>query len=88
MEVEPFNLEEFISNNNDLIDEYYLKGPFTAWIIAEEAYKDGKFGVANPKLVLQLVSRGGFSNSERTGDIDFAYDNWKNSNGNEFSLCG
>jgi uncharacterized protein YecT (DUF1311 family) len=85
VEAGEFDAAAFIQKYNIIIpkqgnDFYYV------WELAEEASKGGRFGKHDPKLVLQLVSRGGFVPSELMGAVRVCYDNWKANKVEEFKI--
>jgi len=68
-----------LPHNDDAM--YYV------WTIAEEASKGGRFGKPDPKLILQLVSRGGWAPAELEIAVEEAYKNWKSGVVKEFNIC-
>jgi len=60
---------------------------YHVWLIAEEASKGGRFGKPDPKLILQLVSRGGWAPAELEYAVEDAYKNWKSGTVKEFNIC-
>lgn len=80
-----FDAEAFIQQHKILIpssndDAYYV------WELAERASKGGCFGDPDPKLVLQLVSRGGLVPAELMAAVKKTYANWKTNNKEEFKI--
>lgn len=86
IEAGPFESKAFIEKygikENELNDYYY-----SIWELAAEASRGGRFGSPNPKLVLQLVCRGGFVPMELGYAVDAAYINWKANKVFEFNVC-
>lgn len=60
--------------------------PYHVWKIAEEASRGGRFGNPDPKLILQLVSRGGVVPAELESAVKKAYKNWKKGTVKEFNI--
>lgn len=81
------------SNNFDakaFIKKYKIKdtnsSPYYIWELAQEASKNGRFGKANPKLVFDLVVRGGNVPAEYEAAVKDTYNNWQNGIA-KFDLC-
>jgi len=85
--VEPgeFDAEAFCKKY-DVIPENH-KTMYHVWKIAEEASRGGRFGDPDPKLVLHLVSRGGWAPAELEYAVEEAYNNWKDGVVKEFKIC-
>ena len=85
IEAGAFDAKAFIKkyeiNENELDDGYGI------WELAAEASRGGRFGSPNPKLVLQLVCRGGSVPRELGYAVDTAYINWKANKVFEFNVC-
>jgi hypothetical protein len=62
-------------------------GFYHVWLIAEEVSKGGRFGKPDPKLILQLVARGGCVTAEFWHAVEEAHKNWKNGEAKEFDIC-
>jgi hypothetical protein len=60
---------------------------YHVWVIAEEASRGGRFGKPDPKLILQLVSRGGWAPAELEYAVEDVYKNWKSGTVKEFNIC-
>lgn len=60
---------------------------YGVWELAEEASHEGKFGKANPKLVFDLVCRGGEIFEEMETAVQDTYLNWKNKKSEHFDIC-
>lgn len=86
MSIEPgdFDALAFIKKYNLPKDNNEL---YSVWSLAEEASKGGRFGEPSPKLILQLVSRGGFVPTELQSAVKETYDNWKHGIVKEFNIC-
>jgi len=86
IEAEAFDAKAFIEKygikENELNEHDY-----SIWELAAEASRGGRFGSPNPKLVLQLVCRGGSVPMELGDAVDAAYINWKANKVFEFKLC-
>ncbi len=86
MSVEPgeFDARAFCEEYNIALegDEMYY-----VWTIAEEASRGGRFGKPDSKLILQLVSRGGWVPAELKSAVEETYNNWKNGVVKEFNIC-
>jgi hypothetical protein len=85
MEPGPFDAANFIKRYR--ITEKELKDKYGVWKLAEEASRGGRFGSPDPKLVLQLVSRGGAVPAELIGAVGDTYQNWKDNKVAEFNIC-
>jgi tetratricopeptide (TPR) repeat protein len=86
-EAGPFDGEKFIQQYH-LQDEISLyDGWYDVWELAEEASKGGRFGEPNPKLVFQLISRGGCVPTELELAVTEFYDYWKKGIIKEFNIC-
>ncbi len=70
-----------INEKNEKNSEYFI------WELAEEASRGGRFGKPNPRLVLQLVSRGGSVPFELEDAVKKTYSNWKLNKIVEFKIC-
>lgn len=81
MEAGEFDVDEFMEtyniSENEIKDGNDIKDFYSIWELAEEASRGGRFGEPNPKLVLQLISRGGIVPAELMGAVEDAYENWK-----------
>ncbi|MBP6911766.1 MAG: sel1 repeat family protein [Candidatus Pacebacteria bacterium] len=84
--VEPgsFDVEAFIKKYNIIIKENDFYG---VWSLAEEASIGGIFGKPDPKLVFNLVCRGGFVPAELEYAVEDTYRNWKNGIEKKFNIC-
>jgi len=60
---------------------------YHVWLIAEEVSKGGRFGKSDPKLILQLVSRGGWAPAELEYAVEATYKDWKAGSAKEFNIC-
>ena len=81
----PFDAKEFIEEYN--IKDSEITSDYGVWNLAAEASKGGRFGPPNPKLVLQLVSHGGWVPAEVMPAVDDTYHNWKENKIVEFIPC-
>jgi uncharacterized protein YecT (DUF1311 family) len=81
----PFDAKKFIEEYN--IKDSEITSDYGVWNLAAEASKGGRFGPPNPKLVLQLVSRGGWVPAETMAAVDDTYRNWKENINAEFIPC-
>ncbi|WP_375723285.1 lysozyme inhibitor LprI family protein [Arcobacter sp. KX21116] len=72
------------------IEKYNIKdtnsSPYFIWELAQEASRNGRFGKANPKLVFDLVVRGGNVPAEYEEAVKATYKNWQNGI-TKFNLC-
>lgn len=84
-ESQGFDAVDFMKQYN--IDQKLFDNEYAIWELAEEVSKDGKFGKANPKLVFDLVCRGGFVPVEVISAVQTTYKNWKKNDLREFNLC-
>lgn len=86
IEAGPFDVKGFIKKYNvsNNPDDY---GSYTVWEMAEEASRGGRFGPPNPKLVFQLVCRGGGVPAEVMYAVHDTYKNWKENKVVPFNLC-
>lgn len=86
IEAGPFDVKGFIKKYNisNNPDDY---GSYTVWEMAEEASRGGRFGSPNPKLVFQLVCRGGSVPAEVMAAVHDTYKNWKENKEERFNLC-
>ena len=84
--VEPgeFDVEAFTKKYNFTSEE---DGSHGVWNLAEEASIGGRFGKPDPKLVFNLVCRGGFVPAELESAVEETYSNWKNGSVKEFKVC-
>ncbi len=78
-----FDYKAFLQKYEVSTDESFYK----VWSIAEEVSKDERFGPPDPKLVFQLVSRGGNVASELEQAVQATYKNWKAGVIKEFNMC-
>jgi len=85
IEADPFDVDEFIKKYK--ISKGEISVPYGIWELAAEASRGGRFVNPNPKLVLQLVSRGGSVPAELMSAIDSVYFNWKKNKVFEFNVC-
>lgn len=70
------------------IDTSHMHDSYSVWEIAENASKrKGRFADVDNKLVLQLISRGGWVPAELIIAIDTAYKAWKGKQDFEFNIC-
>lgn len=60
---------------------------YSIWEMAEDASRGVRFGAPNPKLVLQLVCKGGIVPAEKINAVDDAYACWKNNKNVRFYAC-
>lgn len=79
-------------DKDDFIKKYHLNNlssdkAYGVWELAEEASHDGKFGKANPKLVFDLVCRGGEVPNEMVLAVKDTYSDWKKMKTEGFGLC-
>lgn len=86
IEAGSFDVAEFIKKYRitakDTSDNVY-----SIWELAAEASHNGRFGPANPKLVLQLVCKGGEVPAEKMSAVTEAYANWKSNKIVRFDPC-
>jgi uncharacterized protein YecT (DUF1311 family) len=75
--IEKYGIEENELNEYD----------YRIWELAAEASRRGRFGSPNPKVVLQLVCRGGSVPMELGHAVEAAYINWKENKVFEFNVC-
>ncbi|MDO8845589.1 lysozyme inhibitor LprI family protein [Methylicorpusculum sp.] len=75
--IEKYGIEENELNEYD----------YSIWELAAEASRSGRFGSPNPKVVLQLVCRGGSVPMELGHAVEAAYINWKENKVFEFNVC-
>lgn len=80
-------------DKDDFIKKYHLNNlssdkAYGVWELAEEASRNGKFGKANPKLVFDLVCRGGEVPNEMVLAVKDTYSDWKKGKTTGFGLCG
>jgi hypothetical protein len=85
LEPGPFEPTNFIKRYR--ITEEELNDEYGVWKLAEEASRGGRFGSPDPKLVLQLVSRGGEVPAELMAAVGDTYQNWKDNKVSEFNIC-
>jgi uncharacterized protein YecT (DUF1311 family) len=85
IEADPFDAKTFIKEYD--IKDTELDDAYGIWELAAEASRGVRFGTPNPKLVLQLVSRGGSVPAELESAVDVAYKNWKANTVFEFNVC-
>jgi uncharacterized protein YecT (DUF1311 family) len=78
-----FDAEEFMKKYNLKIKNNRL---YEIWELAEEAAKSGRFGKAKPKLVFDLVVRGGEVPAELELAVRQTYKNWQNGIA-KFNIC-
>jgi len=81
----PFDWKAFCKKYNVLPHNDEVM--YHVWLIAEEASKGGRFGKPDPKLILQLVSRGGWAPAELEYAVEDVYKNWKSGTAKEFNIC-
>lgn len=86
-EAGPFDGEKFIQRYDLQNDSEFSKGFYYIWELAEEASKGGRFGEPDPKLVFQLISRGGVAPAELIHAVTEFYDYWQNGIVKEFNIC-
>ena len=79
---------------NAFIEKYKIpqhnktnKPDYYVWKLAEEASVKGIFGEPDPKLLLQLISRGGISLDESFCAVKKVYNDWKNGIVERFDIC-
>ncbi len=80
-----FDAEAFIQQYKIIIPSED-RGAYYVWELAERASKGGCFGDPDPKLVLQLVSRGGLVPAELVAAVKKTYANWKTNKKEEFKI--
>ena len=80
-----FDAKAFCKKYNVLPDDD--EAMYHVWRIAEEASRGGRFGKPDPKLILQLVSRGGWAPAELEYAVEETYKNWKKGVVKEFNIC-
>lgn len=80
-----FDFKKFI-NQYKITDKDTAEN-YSIWELAEDAARGGRFGPPNPKLVLQLVCKGGWVPAEKIYAVRDAYDNWKENKTVRFNLC-
>jgi TPR repeat protein/uncharacterized protein YecT (DUF1311 family) len=87
MSVEPglFDWKAFCKKYN--VAPHDDEAMYHVWVIAEEASRGGRFGKPDPKLILQLVSRGGWAPAELEYAVEEVYKNWKSGTAKEFNIC-
>ncbi len=86
VEAGPFDANAFVKKYR--IDTAKMHGPYSVWEIAEEASRrKGRFADVDNKLLLQLISRGGFARAESMYAIDTAYKVWKGNLKFDFNIC-
>lgn len=68
IEAGPFDLNAFLVTHHLKVEDLRAS-PYAIWELAKEASIDGRFGKANARLALQLVSRGGGNVEEREAAI-------------------
>jgi uncharacterized protein YecT (DUF1311 family) len=86
-EAGPFDGEGFIQqyhleNEMSRYDDWY-----DVWEWAEEASKGGRFGEPDPRLVFQLIARGGCVPAELGLAVNEFYNYWKEGIVKEFNIC-
>jgi uncharacterized protein YecT (DUF1311 family) len=86
IEAGPFDGNAFLKKYNitnlDSDNSYYA-----IWELAEEASRGGRFGKPDPKLVFQIVSRGGFAPAEYESAVNDRYFCWKENKVSPFNIC-
>ncbi len=86
IEARPLDVNRFIEKykitRNDTASSDYA-----IWELAAEASRNGRFGAANPLLVLQLACKGGSIPAEKEMAVHDAYQNWKNNRIVVFDPC-
>ncbi len=80
------DVDQFVRKYN-ITDKDTSGSDYAIWELAAEASHYGRFGCPDPKLVLQLVCRGGFVPAEVESAVGFAYQNWKDSTIARFDPC-
>lgn len=81
----PFDWKAFCKKYN--VAPHDDEAMYHVWVIAEEASRGGRFGKPDPKLILQLVSRGGWAPAELEYAVEDVYKNWKSGTVKEFNIC-
>lgn len=81
-----FDGRKFIKKYNLMKDENFFSG-YYIWELAEEASKGGRFGKPDPKLIFQLIIRGGSVPAELSYAVLEYYDYWKKGIIKKFNLC-
>ena len=86
-EAGPFDAEKFIQRYH--LPEESSRGAesYDVWELAEEASRGGRFGDPDPRLVFQLISRGGCVPAELGLAVDEFYEHWKKGVVKEFDVC-
>lgn len=70
------------------IDTSDLAAPYGVWKIAETvSRRKGIFHKADNRLLLQIISRGGFVPAELIAAVNGAYNAWKENASFEFNIC-
>lgn len=85
VEAGEFDGKKFIEQYNIKVDNDNNR--YSIWEIAEEASRGGRFGPPDPKLLLQIVARGGAAPAELMLAIKTCYENWQNNVVKEFDIC-
>jgi len=86
-EAGPFDAEGFIRKYQLQIDAGFEERFYSVWELAEEASRGGRFGRPDPKLVFQLISRGGCVPTELILAVTDYYEAWKSGTAKEFDIC-
>ncbi|MDD5736704.1 MAG: lysozyme inhibitor LprI family protein [Candidatus Omnitrophica bacterium] len=81
----PFDWKAFCKKYN--VTPHDDEAMYHVWVIAEEASRGGRFGKPDPKLILQLVSRGGWAPAELEYAVVAVHKNWKSGTTKEFNIC-
>lgn len=86
IEADPFDAAVFIKKYH--ITEKDTNGDdYSIWELAEEASRSQRFGKPDPKLVFQLVCRGGSVPMELSEAIFDTYQAWKENKVAPFNIC-
>lgn len=87
-EVPDLNIKKFcLKYKIDLIDEKFSTEPYYVWQLAEEAsVSSGRFGEPDPKLILQLILRGGEVPAEFVSAVNDFYEYYKEDQVQEFRI--
>ncbi len=81
-----FDVNAFVKKYQ--IDTSRMHDSYSVWEIAEAASRrKGRFADVDNKLLLQLISRGGWVPAELIMAIDTAYKAWKGNQEFEFDIC-
>lgn len=85
LEAGPFDKKAFMTKYKIKENEVYCG--YAVWELASKLSKRKGKEKISPKLLLQLIARGGSVPAELIAAVDFAYDNWKKNKVEVFELC-